>query len=226
MTDNSITIIKLKLEILPKAQRDVYPHLMPIKDLGFTLFGGTALALQLGHRESIDFDFFADKNISYMQSALLNLNNIEVSEITQQTINTLSFKTTNNVKLSFFGNIEFIKHSNKIYSYDGILRLADLKSLLITKLKTTCDRAEYKDYKDIVEILKTRQVTLEEGLCGFRQYFGNDFPIVQILKGLTYYEDGDLQRLSKDDKEILLNATKNIDISKIDIVKSKAKRQK
>lgn len=226
MTDNSITIIKLKLEILPKAQRDVYPHLMPIKDLGFTLFGGTALALQLGHRESIDFDFFADKNISYMQSALLNLNNIEVSEITQQTINTLSFKTTNNVKLSFFGNIEFIKHSNKIYSYDGILRLADLKSLLITKLKTTCDRAEYKDYKDIVEILKTRQVTLEEGLCGFRQYFGDNFPIVQILKGLTYYEDGDLQRLSKDDKNILLDATKNIDISKIDKIANKKNRIK
>ena len=208
--------MKLRLEILPKEQKELYLHLKNIKDLDFTLFGGTALALQLGHRESVDFDFFTDKDISKLQSTLLNLNSIKVGEITQQMDNTLSFKTTNNVKFSFFGNIEFVKFANKIQSDDGILQLADLKSLLITKLKVTCDRAEYKDYKDIAEILKTKQVSLEEGLSGFRHYFGDDFPLLQIVKGLTYFEDGDLHRLSKDDKSILLNATKNIDIAKIE----------
>lgn len=208
--------MKLRLEILPSEQKELYPHLKAIKDLDFTLFGGTALALQLGHRESVDFDFFSDKDISKLQSTLLNINGIKVGEITQQMDNTLSFKTTNNVKFSFFGNIEFVKFTNKIQSDDGILQLADLKSLLITKLKVSCDRAEYKDYKDIAEILKAKQVSLEEGLSGFKQYFGNDFPLMQIVKGLTYFEDGDLHRLSKDDKNILLNAVKNIDIAKIE----------
>lgn len=208
--------MKLKFEVLPKAQKEIYTHLKAVKDLNFTLFGGTALALQLGHRESVDFDFFTDKDISKIHTTLLNLNGIKVGEITQQMDNTLSFKTVNDVKFSFFGNIEFVKLSGKIQSDDDILQLADLKSLLITKLKVTCDRAEYKDYKDIAEILKTKQVSLEEGLSGFKQYFGNNFPITQIVKGLTYFEDGDLHRLSKDDKAILLNATKNINIAKIE----------
>lgn len=153
--------MKLLFEILPKAQKEIYPHLKAIKDLNFTLFGGTALALQLGHRESIDFDFFTDKDILKIHTALLSLNGIKVGEITQQMDNALSFKTANNVKFSFFGNIEFVKLSGKIQSDDGILQLADLKSLLITKLKVTCERAEYKAYKDITEILKTKQVSLE-----------------------------------------------------------------
>ncbi|MGX3097774.1 hypothetical protein [Helicobacter sp. 23-1046] len=114
--------------------------------------------------------------------------------------NMLSFMTTNNVKISFFGNIEFVKFVDTIQSDDGILQLASLKSLLITKLKVTCDRAEYKDYKDIAEILKTNQVSLEQGLSEFGRYFGNDFPIMQVVRGLAYFEDGDLYRLSKDDK--------------------------
>lgn len=207
--------MRLRFEILPKEQRDIYPHLKAIKDLGFTLFGGTAVALQLGHRVSIDFDFFTDKDISQLHSTLLSISSIEVSEISQQTNNSLSFKTTNNVKFSFFGGIEFVKLSGKIQSDDEVLQLADLKSLLITKLKVSCERAEYKDYKDIAEILKTNQVSLEDGLCGVKQYFGDKFPLLQVLKGLTYFEDGDLHRLDKDDRKILLNAVKNINISKI-----------
>lgn len=207
--------MKLRLEILPKPQREIYPHLKAIKDLDFTLFGGTAIALQLGHRESIDFDFFTDKNISQLHQKLLNLKNIKVGEITQQMDNSLSFKTINNVKFSFFGNIEFVKLASKIQSDDGILQIASLKSLLITKLKATCDRAEYKDYKDIAEILKTRCVSLEDGLNGVRQYFGDKFPLLQVLKGLAYFNDGDLYRLSDDDKAILLNAIKNIDMEQL-----------
>ena len=218
--------MKLHLEILPQEQKNIYPHLKILKDLGFTLFGGTALALQLGHRESIDFDFFTDKDISQLHSKLLNLNNIEVSEISQQTDNSLSFKTANNVKFSFFGKIEFVKFSGKILGDDGILQLADCKSLLITKLKVSCERAEYKDYKDIVEILKTKQISLEEGLCGVRQYFGDKFPLIQIIKGLSYFEDGDLYRLSCEDKNILFNAIKNVNITKISQTKSKIRKFK
>ena len=43
-----------KLETLPKPQQEIWPHLKPAIDLGFVLYGGTAIALQLGHRESVD----------------------------------------------------------------------------------------------------------------------------------------------------------------------------
>lgn len=44
---------------LPKNQQRLWSQLGPAKDLGFCLYGGTALALRFGHRESIDFDFFS-----------------------------------------------------------------------------------------------------------------------------------------------------------------------
>ena len=47
-----------RIEILPMAQREIWPQLAPAPDLSFVLYGGTAVALQLGHRVSIDFDFF------------------------------------------------------------------------------------------------------------------------------------------------------------------------
>lgn len=53
--------MKLHFEILPKEQKEIYPYLKVLKDMDFTLFGGTALALQLGHRESVDFDFLRIK---------------------------------------------------------------------------------------------------------------------------------------------------------------------
>jgi hypothetical protein len=47
-----------RIEILPAAQKEIWPQLAPAPDLSFVLYGGTAVALHLGHRVSIDFDFF------------------------------------------------------------------------------------------------------------------------------------------------------------------------
>ena len=56
----------LASDILPKAQQEIWPLLAPAPRLSFVLYGGTAVALHLGHRTSIDFDFFRtepfDKN--------------------------------------------------------------------------------------------------------------------------------------------------------------------
>src|SRR5687767_6589673 len=55
-----------RIDILPKAQQEIWPLLAPASRLSFVLYGGTAVALHLGHRTSIDFDFFRsgplDKN--------------------------------------------------------------------------------------------------------------------------------------------------------------------
>jgi hypothetical protein len=47
-----------RAEILPKAQQEIWPLLHPAPRLSFVLYGGTAVALHLGHRISVDFDFF------------------------------------------------------------------------------------------------------------------------------------------------------------------------
>jgi len=53
-----------RYDILPPAQKMLVPELALARDVGFVLYGGTAIALQLGHRESIDFDFFSDRPLS------------------------------------------------------------------------------------------------------------------------------------------------------------------
>lgn len=211
--------MKIFKEILPKEQQKIYKHLQQITDLGFTLFGGTAIALQLGHRQSIDFDFFTSKNIEILKDKLINLDKIEfdVRLDAGNSDNTLIYMTSNNVKLSFFGGIKFVDISKKIKTDDEILMLADLSSLLVTKLKAICDKSEYKDYIDIYTILKQGNEiqTLSNALIDFPKFFGKDFPSVNLLKNLTYFEDGDLNRLSKKEKNFLLEVTKSIDISKI-----------
>ena len=50
-----------RMDILPSAQRLVWPELRAAAALGFVLYGGTAIALRLGHRFSVDFDFFSEE---------------------------------------------------------------------------------------------------------------------------------------------------------------------
>ena len=49
------------MDILPDEQLRVWRQLRPTVGLGYVLYGGTAIALRLGHRQSIDFDFFTDR---------------------------------------------------------------------------------------------------------------------------------------------------------------------
>ena len=210
-------------DILPKEQKEIYSKLSFLKELGFVLFGGTAIALQLGHRESIDFDFFNASDIDDLKQIILNSRDIPHKEIIQNEPNALSLITQNGVKLSFFGGLDFVNLSDVIQTDDGVLLLADLNTLLATKLKVINDRAEYKDYKDIVEILKIHHMTLGKGLQTFNEFYHNEIPEFQILKGLQYFEDGDLYKLSHKDR-MVLNANikaynrelKNVNSSKID----------
>jgi len=77
-----------KTEILPKAQQEILPLLTPAPGLSFVLYGGTAVALHLGHRISVDFDFF--------RTEPLDKKNIETSftfmrdaQTIQEDVNTL-----------------------------------------------------------------------------------------------------------------------------------------
>ena len=52
---------KPRRDVLPPEQRRLWPELRHAPGLGFTLYGGTAIALRLGHRDSVDFDFFSER---------------------------------------------------------------------------------------------------------------------------------------------------------------------
>ena len=61
-----------RLEILPEAQRRLWPELRPTVPLGLILYGGTAIALRLRHRSLVDFDFFTDQPLDRIACSDLN----------------------------------------------------------------------------------------------------------------------------------------------------------
>ncbi len=108
---------------------------------------------------------------------------------------------------------------------DDTLRVANLETILATKLKATFDKAEYKD---IAKLLKLEYINLNVGIKKMNEFFKNDFSTSQILKNLTYFDDGDLHKLTLEDKKVLIdNAVKNTAMQDIKSeIQSKAQESK
>ncbi len=117
---------------------------------------------------------------------------------------------SNNVKISFFGDIGFGGVSESEYTSDGALQVASFVDLMATKLKVILQRAECKDYRDIAAMLN-HNVNLAEGLGAARAMFGPNFQPHESLKALGYFGDGDLDQLSADERKVLLLAVHRID---------------
>src|SRR5215467_10748730 len=95
---------KPRLDILPPPQRTLWPELDATPDR-FTLYGGTALALRLGHRASVDFDFFS--RIAFDPEALAGeLPFLAGAERVQVESHTLTCRVERGgpVLVSYFGN--------------------------------------------------------------------------------------------------------------------------
>ncbi|MGJ5181890.1 nucleotidyl transferase AbiEii/AbiGii toxin family protein [Bradyrhizobium oligotrophicum] len=193
------------LDILPLAQQQVWPELAPAPDLGFVLYGGTAVALHLGHRTSVDFDFFKAEPLdkAKISSALRFMRD---AQPLQEDVNSLivdAVAPAGRVKVSFFGGLALGRINDPLQTRDRVLLVASLEDLLATKLEAILDRAEAKDYRDIAAMLLAG-VSLERALGGFAAMFRSDAALP--LKALGFFKDGDLPSLSQDDRDVLCRA--------------------
>ncbi len=118
-------------------------------------------------------------------------------------------KRDESVKVSFFGTIDFGRIGEPELTEDGVLQVAALEDLLATKLKVILQRAEARDYKDIVEILKAGG-DLARGLAGAQALYGKSFQPSESLKALVYFDGGDLATLSRSEKQALVNAARTV----------------
>jgi predicted nucleotidyltransferase component of viral defense system len=189
--------MKPKLEILPKAQLELWPKLATVPN-HFVLYGGTAIALQLGHRQSIDFDFFSSKPLN-RNELIQALPFLTQSKLVQPEINTLDcFYETEygSIKLQFLAGIDERqgRMENPHRCIDNGLLVASLRDLIATKLNTIQARAEMKDYIDIDAILKT-DISLSEGLACAVAIFGQAYDPETSIRALCSYRDGDLAQL-------------------------------
>jgi hypothetical protein len=194
-----------KLGVLPPAQKEIWTSLAPAPQLNFVLYGGTAVALHLGHRESLDFDFFRSEPLDkdQIRAAFGFIDGAAILQDAPDTLVVVAEMPSGSVKISYFGNIGFGRVNDPLQTRDGILLVASLDDLMATKLKATLDRAEAKDYRDIAEMISAG-VSLPAGVSAFRAMFHGEPS--QVLRSIGYFGDGDLDTLARTDQDILRNA--------------------
>ena len=174
----------MHLEILTKEQEELLP-LVKMFSSEFGLVGGTAIALQLGHRESIDFDLFKNGNINILKirkrvSEVFHIENVRVEEPEEYTI------TVNGVRLTFLNYPFNIKYTEKL---EHTIKIPDILTLGAMKAFALGKRAKWKDYVDLYFIF--RKHSLEEVTQKSAQIFGNEFNGKLFREQLSYYEDID-----------------------------------
>jgi len=116
----------------------------------FTLYGETAIALHLGHRPSIDFDFFGSRTFdpTERQSAIAFLADARIRQREGNTL-TAILERGGQVAVSFFGVPKLPRLASPVVSDDNGLKIASLLDLAGTKAATIQLRAEAKDYLDL-----------------------------------------------------------------------------
>jgi predicted nucleotidyltransferase component of viral defense system len=116
----------------------------------YYLAGGTAIALQIGHRESIDLDYFINEDIDTQRLKDLineNFKNSKVDFVFEER-NTL-WCIIDGVKVSFISRFDIL--INKIVIIEDF-RFASIEDLIVMKLSAICSREEYKDYFDLATL--------------------------------------------------------------------------
>jgi hypothetical protein len=173
-----------------------------LSGLDFVLYGGTAVALHLGHRPSLDFDFFRSEPLDKkaIEASFSFMPDAWVLQEDQDSLVAVAQMSTGAVKLSFFGSLAIGRIGEPVLTVDRTLLVASLLDLLSTKLKAILDRAEAKDYQDIAAMLSAG-VSLETALGAFAAMYRRD-PALP-LRALGYFKDGDLSSLPRTDQDLM-----------------------
>lgn len=209
------------LSILPEPQRQLWAELKGTPQ-AFVLYGGTALALRLGHRQSEDFDFFSNEPF-HPDSLRASIPYLKQAEMTQFQDNTLTALVDRNgpVKLSFFGALGIKRVQDPDIAQENGVQIASLLDLLASKLKTVQSRAEAKDYRDIVALFDAG-LSLGEGLGSAAAIYGKNFNGALSLKALTFFEDGDLPSLAPGIQKRLRAAATSVSLKDLPLVAARS----
>jgi hypothetical protein len=210
-TASSSASFKPRLDILPSAQHRLWPELSDTPE-DFTLYGGTAIALRLGHRPSADFDFFA--RAPFVPNALLqSVPYLKGAAVRQSAPNTLSVTIERDgpVQLSFFGGLDLGQVAPVEIAIGPGIKVASLLDLAGFKVAVVTQRAELKDYIDVHALLTKANIPLAEMLSAATIIYGTEFGPLLSLKALAYHEDRALAGLSTNVRQDLVAAVSAVD---------------
>ncbi len=187
---------KLHMRVLSVSGKKVFEILCTLQWIeDFYLAGGTALALQLGHRTSIDFDFFSPTNpviFDWREHVLADLNPRGKVEIQSQNDGTLLLRC-DGVPMSYFK-----------YPYPFIgdpivvdkLRIASILDIGLMKIAAIIGRGRKRDFVDLYFIAQRISLTeiLKHGAEKFPKV--RDYAI-QAARALVYFVDAEEDKMPR-----------------------------
>lgn len=173
-------------EVINAKTKRLFKALIKVREIrNLYLAGGTALALQLGHRKSIDLDWFSQKDFSITQLKrdLSFLGNFKIESEDKNTLNCI----LDGVKLSFF--VYPYRLLFPLINFDSF-KLADEGDIACMKIDAISSRGTKKDFIDLYFLIQKH--SLDKLLDLFdKKYKGIQYNRLHILKSLVYFEDAE-----------------------------------
>ncbi len=188
--------------ILTEEQIKLLP-LIKLFSKNFYLVGGTAIALQIGHRRSIDFDLFTEKSFNPLKIRRIILKNYQINQTLIQGDGELTI-IVDQVKLTFL-QYPFLIKRNLIF--ENIIKIPDLLTLGAMKAFALGKRAKWKDYVDLYFIFQ--KYNFKDLIDKTYSIFKTEFNEKLFRVQLSYFDDIDyseeieyLPGFEKKDEEI------------------------
>lgn len=172
-------------EILNDRQTELLPLMAQFRR-EYYLVGGTAIALYLGHRRSIDFDLFKPSAINHKR----NLDKISATSfehiVTRRVVEQMNL-IVNDVKVTFF---QYPFPVNPTVRFENYFRLPSLLQLAAMKAYALGRRSKWKDYVDLYFLLRDYFTISDISVCA-TQIFGELFSEKMFRSQLCYFDDID-----------------------------------
>jgi len=182
-------------EVLSAAQKKALRRLSPLMTRrSFYLGGGTAVAIHLGHRRSVDLDWFTADRISDAALLARDIQDEGIPLVIRQIDRGALHGTVSGVRVSFLEYRYPLLHPALLWSNYGC-RLASLDDLVCMKLSAVAQRGSKKDFVDIYA-MGLKRTSLAEMLRLYQKKYSIE-DIGHIFYALAYFEDADRERMPR-----------------------------
>lgn len=175
---------------LTTVEKDTYSLLQKLNTIpfiknNFALAGGTSLSLQIGHRKSIDLDFFSTEKFDMLELETILSSNKDLSYSYASKNSRMLFCFINNVKCDFVQ--EPAKLLNPFVEIDSVLYFS-VEDIAAMKMHTICGRGKRKDFFDIYSLLEIYDWEFLVNL--FERKYSED-QLYILWQSIRYFVDAD-----------------------------------
>lgn len=186
-----ITLEKLYLDIMPRETKKAFLKCMELpwlRDSSWYLAGGTALALQVGHRVSVDLDFFTEEkdfSVEETERLLLSSGEWATTLIERGTL----YGVFEGAKMSFIAYPFFHPSENQLRC--GSIALVSPGDIAAMKIVAVSQRGKKRDFIDLYWLAQNR-ISLEDAIrWSVERYPNQHYSLPHFLKSLVYFADAE-----------------------------------